>query len=661
MGTVNGKQGELDFDGDLPEKALSSGKSIPRVMPKKAEPTIKTVDEFHFEPLIDGNIADYSHFPANRMYIANRKNILTAERPQWVPPFEYKFIERNCHIPPVREIGGLYYMSSGKDDPLYYKVSLDGFAATIDYYVKYGKALKRKEAEEKNISQIEEANNKLNDKEHPLNPDSFDYRYYTAILKGTDKVKSSPIRFLSIRSMTQAQASFFKDNGIGKKEMWTYWQDIRTNLEQKLIDMSCQYDDLESSYDKGVETSYGDKNTNKALFEEFGILVKRQNGDAINREEIGEIRDAFHKVKPVFGSLKALCAEYGLKISHSGVKHMHVRKFIGLFYDAYRAIGVKFGDTANSHLILAHELSHFLDSQAGKETEHFFSSDRPDSIENTIAGVFRKEMNQQSSTVKNSKYLQRTCECFARAMEQFAAFATSPERYSAYCSAKAYAPDAPFREKILPLIGGLIIERQELWQKGESSMENSSEQFKALELQAVRETMNDRQPMNIAEMADDFLEDMARLSCNRFEWQEETIEQYKTMERLPNNTLEILKEAQRIKRLGAAFEQEYRERLKKPDSTLFPVYLADITAGRFKEHFLTLTQSEAYNKTPANAVRLLLEKASQRNRQEINEWLKNEGCVNEEATLKILASWTGGEKNRKPRKSRDAPETGMAS
>jgi hypothetical protein len=660
MGTVNGKQAEFDFNGDLSEQAITVSKTIPRSMPKKAELAVKAVDKFRFEPIVDGNIADYSDFPANRMYIAKGKNILIAERPQWVPLYEYQFIERNCYIPPVCKIDEHYYMASGKDDPLYYKVSLDGFAATVDYYVKYGKALKRKEAEEKNISLIEEAKNKLNDKENPLNKESYDCRYYTSILNGTTKVRPSPIRLLSLRSMTRSQAAFFKENGIGKKEMWDSWKNIRANLEQKLIDMACQYDDLESSYDKGVETSYGDKNTNKALLEDYGILVKRQNGDAINREEIEEIKEALDKVKPVFGNLKALCAEYGLKISHSGIKHMHARRFVGLFHDAYRAIGVKFGDTVNSHLVLAHELAHFLDSQAGKETEHYFSSDRKGSKENSIADTFRKEMNQRSETVKNSKYLQRTCECFARAMEEFAAFTTSPEQYSAYCKAKAYVPDAPFREKILPLIRKLIIERQELWHKGELNMKNSPEIFKTLEQQAERETVDYCPPIDIAEMDDDFLEQMSRLACNRHDESQETIESYKAMAVLPNHTLEMLKEAQRGKRLGALFEEEYRKRLKKPDSALFPVYPGDITATRFKEHFITLMKSNEYNKTPAHVVSLLLDKASRKNEQEINELLKNEGCVNEGATLNILASWTNDVKRRKPRKSRDASETGIA-
>jgi hypothetical protein len=662
MGTVNGNQGEFDFNSTLPGKAFPIGKAVPYIMENKPEPDAKPVDEFyHFEPLIDGAIADYSAFPPNRMYIAQGKNILTAARPPWVPPFEYRFVYRNRHIPPVRTINSFYYVKSGKDDPLYYKLSLDGFAAVVDYYVKYGKALNKREAEEQAVRLKEKAQKAMRDKEHPLDPQSYDYRYYASVLKGTHKtMRPAPLRLLSATSMTLEQSAFFKENGIGKKEMWAAWREIRTSLEQKLIDMSCQYDDLESSYTKGAKTSYGDAHTNNALFEEFGILVKRQNGDAINRKEIGEIKNAFDLIKPVFGNLKPLCAEYGLKVSHSGVTHMHASKFIGVFFDMYRAIGVRFGDTVNGPLTLAHELSHFLDSRAGKETEHFFSSDRPGSIENSIAGTFRAEMNRRMNSPKKSKYFQRTCECFARAMEQFSAFMVAPVQYLSYCKSKVYVPDTPFQEKLLPLIAELITERQGLWHKGETGMKNSPEVFKVLELQADRETADYHFMLNIGEMDDDFLEKMSSLARNRQEEYARTIDRYKNMETLPGTTLELLKESRRAGHLGTALEREYRERLKNPDSPLFPIYPADITSDRFKEHIITLMKSERHGTPPLQIARLLIGKASPRQRDAISGLLKREGCVNEETTLKLLKSWTGGEAARKPKKDRGSPETGIS-
>ena len=662
MGTVNGAQGELDFDRVIQENPPPGFKAAAAIIPKKTEPPAKIIDAFIFEPRLDGKTSDYSAFPANRMYIANEKTILEAERPQWVPPLDYQFVEHNHYIPPVRKIDKNYVLKTGKDNPRYYKLSLDGFAATVDYYVKYGKALNRRKAEEKNTRLLEEAKTKMNDRDNPLNPESYDYRYYKAILDGKySSIKPSPIRLLSIRSMTHTQADFFREGNMGKREMWDAWREIRTCLEQKMTDMSCQYDDLESSYTKGAETSYGDKNTNAALLDEFGVLVKRQNGDAINKQEIGEIRDAFNRVTPVFGNLKTICSEYGLKVSHSGTKNMHARKYIGIFFDAFRAIGVKFGNTTNNHLVLAHELSHFLDSQAGKDVEHFFSSDKPGSIENRIAALFRKEMNQRTDKTKNSKYLQRTCECFARAMEQFTAFAVSPDQYHYYCRSEAYVNDNAFREKLLPPVQLLIDERRELWHKGESGMKNNPEIFKSLELQADKETEGCHPSMNIKGMDDDFLGEMAVHAANQREWYRQTIERHKTMDTLPRNTLETLKEAKRVEHLNAAFEHEYRERLKQPDSPLFPVYPPDITADRFKEHFITLMKSPRYNDSPAYTAGMLINKALRHNKDAINEFLRNSGCVDDEATKKALRSWTDAGHKKRPERKQGNLEIGISS
>jgi hypothetical protein len=156
-----------------------------------------------------------------------------------------------------------------------------------------------------------------------------------------------------------------------------------------MLDMSCQIEDLQSSYAKGTETSYGDTNTNDSLKEQYGVLVKRQNGDAIQQDEINEIAAAIDKIQPVFGDLKDISPHYGLKISHAGEKNVYARKTVGIFFDAHRAIGVSFAGKGTDFLVLAHEYAHFLDSQAGKEHSHFFASDKPGAAENAIAKEFR--------------------------------------------------------------------------------------------------------------------------------------------------------------------------------------------------------------------------------------------------------------------------------
>jgi hypothetical protein len=122
------------------------------------------------------------------------------------------------------------------------------------------------------------------------------------------------------------------------------------------------------------------------------------------------------------------------------------------------------------------------------------------------------------------------------------------------------------------------------------------------------------------------------------------------MESLPRNTLETLKEARRVEHLCSAFEKEYRERLERPGSALFPVYPPDITAGRFKEHFITLMKFPEYNQFPERTAGILADKTLPHNKDALNEFLKNSGCTGAEATRKVLQSWTEGEHIKTPGK-----------
>jgi hypothetical protein len=263
--------------------------------------------------------------------------------------------------------------------------------------------------------------------------------------------------------MTHAQMKLFTDNGLEKQDAWDAYRTIKADVRQKMLDMSCQIEDLQSSYAKGTETSYGDKNTSDFLKEKYGVLVKRQNGDRINQQEIAEIAAALDKIRPVFGYLKSISEEYGLKISHAGVKHMFARKFTGLFYDVHKAIGVSFVNKETDFLVLAHEYAHFLDSRTGRRQNHFFASDQPGSPENAVAKEFRAVMNKKENRTINSKYLNRTCECFARAMEQFTAYQVSPGQFDRYCGSESYADRATFEKIMVPLIETVLGERHDLW------------------------------------------------------------------------------------------------------------------------------------------------------------------------------------------------------
>jgi hypothetical protein len=462
------KQLDLDFSSDFLD-ATSPSVSLSKVLipsSKTETPPKKTEagpEGFSFEPVTRSNVTDYSAFPANRIYIAHEKTILKSGTPPWIPPFNQDFMRANAFMPPVLKDRDAYLMAASRNFSTMYRLSLDGLAATVDYYTKYQKALNNEEAKTTRTRLLKEAKEWLEVNKNVDNGNDFHKRYYESIIKGEYKIRVKQVRLLSPSRMTHAQMKLFTDNGLEKQDAWDAWRTIKADVRQKMLDMSCQIEDLQSSYAKGTETSYGDKNTSDSLKEKYGVLVKRQNGDIINQKEISEIAAALDKIRPVFGDLKNISEEYGLKISHAGVKHMFARKFTGLFYDVHKAIGVSFADKETDFLILAHEYAHFLDSRAGKKENHFFASDKPGAPENAVAKEFRAVMNKKEERTINSKYLNRTCECFARAMEQYAACQVSPEQYKQYCGNEAYAKDDLFQGKIIPLVKTVIAERHDLW------------------------------------------------------------------------------------------------------------------------------------------------------------------------------------------------------
>jgi hypothetical protein len=462
------KQLDLDFSGDFLDTAAPAA-PLPRTSTsdRKEEPAGSNAETkpegFSFEPVTHGAVTDYSAFPANRIYIANEKTILKSNAPPWIPTFDQDFMRANAYMPPVLKDRDAYLMAASLNFNKMYRLSIDGLAATIDYYTKYQKALNTEETKRTLARRLEEAKEWLGNSKNDEAGNSFLKRYHEGVIRGGLKVRPKPVRLLSINRMTHSQMKLFTDNGLKKQDAWDAYRTIKEEVRQKMLDMSCQIEDLQSSYTKGTETSYGDTNTNDSLKETYGVLVKRQNGDVINREEIKEIANALDKIGRVFGNLKNISEEYGLKISHAGEKNMFARKAVGIFFDVHKAIGVSFANKDTDFLVLAHEYGHFLDSRAGKTLNHFFASDKPGSPESAVAKEFRAVMNKRETRTIESKYLNRTCECFARAMEQYTAYKLSPEHYRRYCGNEAYTNDAVFKQKILPLAETLMAERRDFW------------------------------------------------------------------------------------------------------------------------------------------------------------------------------------------------------
>jgi hypothetical protein len=297
----------------------------------------------------------------------------------------------------------------------------------------------------------------------------------------------------------------------------------------------------------------------------------------------------------------------------------------------------------------------------GKTNNHFFSSDKPGSIENQIAVAYRKEMNKNNIATINSKYLNRTCECLARGIEQFTSFMVSPVEYLSYCAYESYVPDRPFREKIVPLIEELINERQMLWHKDEKAMMNTKETFVLLKEKAKKETVDYQPTMNIKGMDDGLFENMVKHICNQKEWYRQTIKRYRELESLPSNAFEMLKESKKVECLEVLLKLEYSERIKKQDTPLFPIYPADITVEKIKDNFLLVMKYPQYNQYPLQAFKMLNRKVLSHNEEAVDSFLKKERCLNDTDTLKLLKSWLKGEKTQKHKKERNEPSIGMAS
>lgn len=326
----------------------------------------------------------------------------------------------------------------------YVILSTHQYVALRDYYYRKAKA-KADEEIKKDLepnSRFMQISKKFNESEKSIK------------LSVAQKHKVSKLAF---DKMTKKSYSLIqKFTGLKTaNEIWGEFSKI--NLKQIDSDINLQSIDFESSWVKGKNTSYGDSGTNDKLLNKYGILVKRQNGDDINPNEIKDIQTAFNEIYKSFGNRSEMSKKYGLKISHAGEKHMHARKAIGLFIPAYNAIGVTFAESTQGKLTLAHEFAHFMDYYLGKQEGAWYQTDIKDSTANKIANEFRNNMSDKNTA---PDYWSRTCECFARALETYHAHKTGEEKI--YDGSQYMVKSEIFKEKIMPLIDEFFKENDKL-------------------------------------------------------------------------------------------------------------------------------------------------------------------------------------------------------
>jgi hypothetical protein len=242
------------------------------------------------------------------------------------------------------------------------------------------------------------------------------------------------------------------------------YKEIRELLEWRRADLQTQREENDASYDKALETSYGDTNLNHDLLESHGVKVKLQNGKDVKANHLEQIKDSLSKVYESFGDRSNMAKEFGLKISHSGEKLMFARKAMGLYVPSMKAIGVSDKHKGQFGFTLGHEFAHFIDNKVGKIQGRHYASDNHYSTAGKIASSFRKLMNEKT----DSAYTNRTCECFARALEQYHAIKTeghdavTDTKGTKYYEAGNHVNQVNFETHIKPLIEQFFQENDHL-------------------------------------------------------------------------------------------------------------------------------------------------------------------------------------------------------
>ncbi|MBN2222389.1 MAG: hypothetical protein JW708_09280, partial [Vallitaleaceae bacterium] len=468
-----------------------------------------TRDTYTFTPSVgaDGFI-DYTGVEPDKVYLANRKTILEEEYPSYLPPVH---IRRNTNydIPAYKVRDNVYLLRESDElrrdengklhNPRIYKVSLDVYAALVNYHLEFDRAAflaVAKQNEESRAKALKEGINEypaIREKDIPIIPGRFDVRSisdtYThryphiehkpsrVSLKSTKSGRMGVEAFYFIQDMNNAYGGTLNRGSIFRMH-----RECLDDVNQKILDMELQKADWESTWTKGRETSYGDTNLDDSLLQTYGIRVKRQNGENISKKEIEELKIALDRVHSVFGNISDVSQAWGLKVSHAGNTKMHASKYIGLFTPYYRAIGISFaGGEAEASLTAIHEYAHFMDHLSGKELNAWHASDIPGTLENQIAVEFRGQMID----VKGA-YWSRTCECFARAIEEYAQITHIREQEVVdnfsidsinKINEKIAKPGSvkylPFKENIEPLVNRLLEQYRERYTSKQKEVSKS--------------------------------------------------------------------------------------------------------------------------------------------------------------------------------------------
>lgn len=445
--------------------------------------------EYEFSPkTIEVNgvqVEDWTGAELDKIFLANKKDILEKPRPSWIPEFDGEGLEADDWLPACAKdlATGDYYVRSrtkvGERDRIRYgavagkeavwetkilKMPLDLLSATIDYY------LKRKRAELKRDGSARTVSLPRALKRMPVSR----YDAIAGLMGLCECYKEEPREIFKGDKAAKACGHGARLNSLVFNDQWA---PLLQAVKDKRLDMNLQKLDAISMFEKGEETSYGKSGRTDALFEKFGVMAKKQNGSKFRSDELSRAEEALSKVWAHYGNLSELAKKADLTFSFAADTFQHARKAQGLYRKVpdtdEEAIGVSFfqgkrlSGRALPDLILAHEAAHWLDSEKGKALRCHFASDKEGTLEREIALKFKKlfrERNGKKAAIGGSgkkvpgEYWSRTCECLARAMEEHYGLKMGLDCYE---NDFAFLPKDVFLKEIAPLCERLMEENKE--------------------------------------------------------------------------------------------------------------------------------------------------------------------------------------------------------
>jgi len=460
--------------------------------PKEGETIVVTSskDEQQAEP-VNIKTKDFTDISSLDIIVPSQRTILDKEKPYFIPEINHQRFRNNGYTLPAQKIGedrylvaldgftqGSYIHKPSLDvinkNGEFAIMSLDLYAATQKYYQSKAKEENKQKNIQDHQNRIDYFKNRLEEKTKE-GADEQELSSLRRTIERAEKSKPKQTRltvFDKSNKMSSDQLIMLmtlnKDeegNFVSRREAWKIYQEqLFADRKQKETDIELQQEHDASSFTKGRETSYGNVGLDDTLLDEFGVRVKRQNGDEISKDETNQIKNALVEISKVFGNNVELNRSYDLKISHAGDVKQHASKATGVFFNYYKTIGVSNeygGDMFN--FVFAHEYAHFVDSQAGKKIGRHFASDKQGSTANKIAGIFRDNMNQPS----DSAYINRTCECFARCLEMHTAVTIKGDSAivwdrEEYFKNDAYVSKEVYEKQLKPLIEQFLDENKEL-------------------------------------------------------------------------------------------------------------------------------------------------------------------------------------------------------